>query len=135
MYLGDRSRPVTSLRASRGPRLTIPSSMRCSRETCDIIPVNLALAGTVLGGHRMAQDTGQELRLALFRYSFGHVGLLLAVAALLFAGAPHPTAFGQETPPPATAAPAEPAAAPAENPNSAAAQKIRILFAREIRED
>ncbi len=83
----------------------------------------------------MARDTGQELRLARFWNSFGHVGLLLAVAALLFAGAPYPVVFGQETPPPAPAAPAEPAAAPAENPSSAAAQKIRILFAREIREN
>jgi len=83
----------------------------------------------------MAEDTGQELRLARFWSSFGRVGLLLVVAALLSAGVPFPVVFGQETPPPAPAAPAGPTAPPAESPSSAAAQKIRILLAREIRQD
>jgi ABC transporter substrate binding protein (PQQ-dependent alcohol dehydrogenase system) len=50
------------------------------------------------------------------------------------AAVPSPGVFGQETPP-APAAPAAPTAAPAGNPSSAAVQKIRILLAREIRED
>ncbi len=80
----------------------------------------------------MAEDTGQELRLARFSCSIGRIGSLLVVAALLVAGVPSPVVFGQETP---STAPAAPAAAPAESTAPAAVQKIRILLAREIRED
>jgi ABC transporter substrate binding protein (PQQ-dependent alcohol dehydrogenase system) len=83
----------------------------------------------------MAEGTGQELRLARLSSSIGRAGLPLILAAFMVAGVPSPVVLGQETPPSAPAAPADTTAAPAESVSPAAVQKIRILLAREIRED
>lgn len=98
----------------------------------------------------MAQDAGNERRLARYRKGIGRAlaPIMIALAAVLAPGA---SVRAQDATPPAQAAPAEapaPSAAPAAGEGEApatpqaatpdapaAAQKIRILFAREIRED
>jgi ABC transporter substrate binding protein (PQQ-dependent alcohol dehydrogenase system) len=88
----------------------------------------------------MADDAGTELALARCTSGFGSAGLAFLVLALSVTVPVLHSARAEEPAPPAATVPAEPAAAetpapPAQAPAAEAAQKIRIVLARELRED